>query len=96
MRKLIRDKYDTIIESERLETSKNPSETFILLREKITEELNELAETAFNDVDEYADVIEVLYAMANFQGLSKDEIEIARLKKLDEKGGFKKCLILKD
>ena len=96
MPKLIRDKYDSIIESERLTISKNPSETFIFLTAKIKEELGELADTAFNDVDEYADVIEVLYAMANFQGLSKDEIEIARLKKLDEKGGFKKCLILKD
>jgi len=95
MRKLIRDKYDSIIESERLEISKNPQETFILLREKITEELTELAETAFNDVDEFGDVIEVLYAMADLQGISKDEIEIARLKKLDERGGFKKCLILK-
>jgi predicted house-cleaning noncanonical NTP pyrophosphatase (MazG superfamily) len=34
--------------------------------------------------------------MADFQGVSKDEIEIARLKKLDERGGFKKCLVLKD
>ena len=94
--KLIRDKYESIIESERLTKTKNQSETFILLREKINEELGELAETAFNDVYEYADVIEVLYAMADLQGLSKDEIEIARLKKLDEKGGFKKCLVLKD
>jgi len=96
MPKLIRDKYDSIIESERLTKTQNPTETFILLREKINEELGELAETAFNDVNEYADVIEVLYAMADLQGLSKDEIEIARLKKLDEKGGFKKCLVLKD
>lgn len=95
MEKLIRDKYETIIESERLRKTQNPSETFILLRDKITEELTELADTAFNDVNEYADVIEVLYAMANFQGVSQDEIEIARLKKLDEKGGFKKCLVLK-
>lgn len=96
MRKLIRDKYDSIIEGERLTKAQNPSETFILLREKISEELTELADTAFNDIYEYADVIEVLYAMADFQGISKDEIEIARLKKLDEKGGFRKCLVLKD
>ena len=96
MPKLIRDKYDSVIESERLTICENPSETFIFLKDKIKEELGELAETVFNDVYEYADVIEVLYAMADFQGISKDEIEIARLKKLDEKGGFKKCLILKD
>lgn len=96
MRKLIRDNYDSIIESERLTKAKSSSEMFILLTEKIREELGELAETAYNDVDEYGDVIEVLYAMANFQGITKDQIEIARLKKLDKRGAFNKCLILKD
>lgn len=96
MRKMIRDKYDEIIDQSRLEISKNSSETFILLKAKINEELGELAETAFNDIDEYADVIEVLYAMADLQGIYRDEIETARLKKLEKRGGFKKCLILKD
>ena len=96
MSKIIRDKYDSIIEADRLRKVENASETFILLREKIDEELKELSDTAFNDIYEYADVIEVLYAMADFQGISKDEIEIARLKKLDDKGGFKKHLVLKN
>ncbi len=96
MPKLIRDKLENVIDSERLTTAQSSSEMFILLRAKISEELAELAETAFNDVDEYGDVIEVLYAMANFQGITKDQIEIARLKKLDERGAFNKCLILKD
>lgn len=95
MGKMIRDKYDTIIEAERLRIVDNPSERFIYHSEKIKEELRELADTAYNDVEEFADVIETLYAMAEFQGLSKDEIEIARLRKLEEKGGFKKCLVLK-
>ena len=84
MRKLIRDRYDEIIEGDRLTISQNSSETFILLKEKINEELGELAETAFNDIDEYADVIEVLYAMADLQGIYRDEIETARLKKLEK------------
>ena len=96
MRKIIRDKYDEIIDPSRLEISENSTETFILLRAKINEELQELAETAFNDINEYADVIEVLYAMADFQGIYRDEIETARLEKLKKRGGFKKCLILKD
>lgn len=94
--KLIRDKYALIIDSQRLSTVKNDSEKFIFLSEKISEELEELADTAFTDVEEFADVIEVLYAMAAFKGIYKDEIEITRLKKFDEKGGFEKWLVLKD
>jgi predicted house-cleaning noncanonical NTP pyrophosphatase (MazG superfamily) len=93
--KMIRDNYDTIIETDRLRIVDNPSERFIYHTQKVKEELSELADTAYNDVEEFADVIEALYALAEFQGVSKDQIEIARLKKLDEKGGFKKCLVLK-
>jgi len=92
--KLIRDKYNEIIEPCRLKIVDHPAERFILLIKKIKEELNELEETAYNDVNEYADVIETLYAMADFQGVSRDEIEIVRLKKLEKRGGFSKGLVL--
>lgn len=94
MRKLIRDKYDEIIESDRLSIIDDPIEKFFLYSDKIREELLELRETAYNDVDEFGDVIEALYAMAEFQGISQDDIEIARLKKIEQRGAFKKCLVL--
>ena len=64
--KLIRDKYNEIIEPCRLKIVDHPAERFILLIKKIKEELNELEETAYNDVNEYADVIETLYAIHFF------------------------------
>lgn len=94
--KLIRDNYDTIIESDRLEIIDDEKTKFTLYKNKINEELNELKQTNFEDVYEYADVIETIFAMANFKGITVEQIEIARLKKLEEKGGFKKCLVLKE
>ena len=66
------------------------------LEAKITEELIELTESGFKDVDDYGDVIEVLIAMANFQGINEHLIESARVAKLEYRGGFDKCLILKE
>jgi predicted house-cleaning noncanonical NTP pyrophosphatase (MazG superfamily) len=97
MKKLIRDNYaEIILEKERMTIVTDPVEQFILYTQKIHEELSELHETAFNDIEEYADVLESLYAMADLQGIPRELIEIARLRKLEEKGGFKKCLVLSD
>lgn len=96
MSKLIRDNYESIIDTDRMYIAEDISEKFIFLKDKIYEELEELSETAFNDIEEYADVIEVIYAMAEFQGIYRDEIETARINKLKKRGGFKKWLILKE
>lgn len=96
MGKMIRDKYDTIIDSDKLRIVDNKLERFIYHIEKIKEELRELSATAYNDPEEFADVIETIYAMADFQGVDRGLIEATRLRKLEEKGGFKKCLVLKD
>ena len=57
MAKLIRDKYDEVIESERLELASEPAEKFILLKEKIAEELKE--ETPGFTVDENGVIVPV-------------------------------------
>lgn len=96
MKKLIRDKYEDIIEPSKLEKSEDTVEKFYLLNEKINEELVELRETVFNDVEEFADVVEVLMAMAKFQGINEADIQEAREKKNNSKGKFNNFLILKD
>ena len=95
MEKLIRDKYDKIIDDEKLTTTDDTFKIFTLLKEKISEEIEELFQSNFNDVDEYADIIEVLYAMASFRGIPQKKIDTARLNKLLKLGGFKKRLIYK-
>lgn len=93
--KLIRDKYETIINSANTYKEKDAVKQFVLLNNKVSEELNELRDTAFNDINEFADVIETLYSMAKLQGISIEDIETARLKKLEEKGSFDNFLVLK-
>ena len=59
------------------------------LRDKLQEELMELLESDYMDIEEYVDVLEVLYTMADYFGvLSIEDIESERLKKLETKGNF--------
>ena len=60
--------------------------------EKLQEELAEFLES--NDPEELADLLEVIYAVAESLGVSKDELEAMRLKKSEERGGFSKRIVL--
>ncbi|MFQ3418584.1 hypothetical protein P9426_23445, partial [Escherichia coli] len=46
------------------------------------------------DVEELADIAEVLYAIAEANGTSRDELERLRLTKREERGGFERKLLL--
>lgn len=60
------------------------------LKNKIIEEANEVVEsTTIEELQiELADVIEVIHALAEASGVSISDIEEARVKKRQEKGGF--------
>lgn len=92
--KMIRDKYDEIISPDRLKVVTNYNEKLVLYSKKINEELDELIESNYNDIYEYADLIETIVAMAKLKGISFESIESARTEKRLEKGGFDKCLVL--
>lgn len=92
--KLIRDKYDAIIESDRLNIEVDPIKQHKFYADKIHEELDELITSEYLDISEYADLIETIYAMAKFKGIDLSTIESARIQKLEDRGGFDKCLIL--
>jgi len=95
MRKLIRDKLDLVISAKELEVVRSTSEEYLMLiTEKLYEELEELENSNFDDIDEYADVIEVLITIAKTKGISKEDIWARRIEKLYEKGGFSKGLVL--
>jgi predicted house-cleaning noncanonical NTP pyrophosphatase (MazG superfamily) len=93
--KLIRDKYVDKIPSEQLRTNVTDGVFNIYLEKKLTEELTELEDSDYVDAEEYADVIEVLYAMAKRNGISRDLIEKIRLDKLERLGGFENGILLK-
>ena len=94
MRKLIRDKLSNVIPDNELELAGSEVELQGLLRAKLFEELNELNDSNYKDVDEYADLMEVILTIAEIEGVTKVDIEARRIEKLYERGGFNKGLIL--
>lgn len=96
MAKLVRDKIPEIIKKDNIDPEffvANSEEYYKALIEKLNEEVKEFIES--DNVEELADVIEVVYAIAEHKEIGKDKLEKIRLKKADEKGQFKNRFILK-
>ena len=64
------------------------------LDKKLQEEVSEYL--ADYSVEEMADVMEVIYAMLDFRGITMEEVEKVRLNKRNLKGAFKNKIFLKD
>ena len=64
------------------------------LDKKLQEEVSEYL--ADYSVEEMADVMEVIYAMLDFRGITMEEVEKVRLNKRNLKGEFKNKIFLKD
>ncbi|GIM32442.1 nucleoside triphosphate pyrophosphohydrolase [Paraclostridium bifermentans] len=94
--KLVRDRIPEIIES-----SGNKCEIEVVsdevaleyLYKKLNEEVSELLED--KNLDEIADVMEVLFAIGSKYGYSEEDILNRRNEKRDSRGGFESNLILK-
>lgn len=94
--KLVRDKIPEIIE-----TSGNKCETQVVsdeialeyLYKKLNEEVSELLED--KNLDEIADCLEVLFAIAAKYGYSEDDVLGRRNEKRVNRGGFDDNIILK-
>lgn len=94
--KLIRDNIPKIIDDDGKNYSikhLNDDQYIIYLNEKLQEELDEYYQN--NNIEELADIIEVIYAILNYHGVSKEKFEELRLKKRKKRGGFenKICLL---
>mgnify|MGYP001615433550 FL=1 len=93
--KLVRDRIPEIIEAKggesvtHIATDEEYKEKAI---EKLQEELAEFLES--KDPEELADLLEIIYAVAESRGVSKDELETMRAKKTTARGGFTKRIIL--
>lgn len=87
--KLVRDKIPEIIKQQgdfpKVETL-DDKEYFNALNQKLREEVAEYLEN-FN-VDELADIAEVIHALVKYKGMTLHEFENIRLKKHNERGGF--------
>ena len=94
--KLVRDKIPSIIEkNEGVVPKTRILETTEYLKElniKLKEELNEYLESG--DVEELADLEEVLRAVLDAKNVSYEEFEKIRNKKAEKRGAFKKRIFL--
>ena len=92
--KLIRDKYIDIIPNHMLDLTFTNSSILPFAKNKIDEELNELKDTSYSDLSEFADVIEALINIARLQGISEKDITLARKEKANQRGLFSRNIVL--
>lgn len=73
-----------------------PAEAAELLLEKLHEEVDEVAgaDEPRELLDELADVLEVVHTLGAMTGWTPDDIEAARLRKREVRGGFDRRIIL--
>lgn len=91
--KLVRDRIPEIIEKDGKQCTIEilDDETYITeLKKKVHEELQEYEEATTNEeaIEELADILELLYALAKTHGSTITEVEKIRAKKAGERGGF--------
>ena len=94
--KLVRDKIPEIIEKsgKTCMWEVSPDDKYTeMLNMKLLEEVNEYLESG--SIEEIADINEVIKAILESTGISEEEIENIRLRKLETRGGFKKRIMLK-
>jgi len=96
LHKIVRDKIVNLLEprSVKIVSKKlTTEERLIHLKHKLLEESQE----AFNSkdqvelIDELADILEVVHALARESHVSMGEVESIRLAKCEKKGGFDEC-----
>ncbi|MCM1042858.1 MAG: nucleoside triphosphate pyrophosphohydrolase [Corallococcus sp.] len=95
--KLVRNKIPEIIDGSGKDciiSVLSDEEYAVKLETKLDEEFSEYR--AEGSVEELADMAEVIYAIANAKGVSREEFENIRLQKLTERGGFDKKIFLKE
>lgn len=93
--KAVRDRIPEIIEQEGKKAAVQilePAEFAAALHRKLQEEVQEYLQS--EAVEELADLLEVVYALAGLQGTSPEALEALRLEKRARRGGFEKRLLL--
>lgn len=93
--KLIRDKIPQIIkESEKTAQTHiaDSEEYFTALKQKLEEEVKEYSGS--DDVQELADILEVIHAIVDVKQIDWNELEKIRINKDEKNGSFQKRIIL--
>lgn len=97
--KLVRDRIPEIIESTGKKFSTrilNDEEYITELKKKSFEELEEYVRTDNHEdgIEELADLLELIHALAETHGASIEKVEEVRKLKVDKRGGFNEKIFL--
>ena len=95
--KAIRDKIPEIIQKDGHSCSVKTltdEEFLVQLEKKLSEEITEYQND--KNPEELADILEIIYRIAQLKGVSKEKLEKIRIKKSEERGGCDKNLFLID
>lgn len=93
--KLVRDRIPEIIEGKGEKAVfhiAEDEEYHAKLLEKLREEVEEFVKE--ENSEELADILEILYTLAESHGVSREELEQKRKEKEDRRGGFARKIIL--
>lgn len=93
--KLVRDNIPAIIEDsgqQAVTRVLGHAEYDVALDDKLLEEVNEYLESG--ELEELADIQEVVLAIAKLKGLSAADLEVIRRQKADQRGGFEGRIFL--
>ncbi len=91
MKKLVRDKIPQIVRNRNFKRCKE-NERVLLLAKKLCEESMEFLISL--NIEELADVLEVLEELLKIYG--KEKVELVKNRKKEERGGFHDCWVLED
>ena len=95
--KLVRDRIPEIIKSEGRNVQikiLNDEEYRCELNKKLQEEVKEYIED--NNIEELADIVEVIYGILNSMDVSIEEFEKVRKDKAEKRGAFKEKIFLEE
>lgn len=95
--KLVRDRIPEIIEASGkscVTEILSDADYLELLDAKLDEELSEYHKD--QNVEELADLLEVIYAAAKARGYTLEQLEVVRAEKASKRGAFEKKILLKE
>ena len=95
--KAIRDKIPEIIEKDGYSCNiktLSDEEFLVQIEKKLSEEVEEFQND--KNPEELADILEVIYRIAQLRGISKEKLEEIRINKVEKRGAFDKNLFLVD
>jgi predicted house-cleaning noncanonical NTP pyrophosphatase (MazG superfamily) len=95
--KLVRDKIPSIIENfgKKVQIHTASEQEYLSgLKDKLTEEVHEFFDS--EEIEELVDILEVVYALSEYNGFTIEELEKLREQKAQEKGRFTKRIILEN